>query len=376
MDKFNLIEKPWIPCLMLETNETEDLSLLDTLTQAHKIKEITDNSPLVVVSLHRFLLAILHSNFGPKTFEIWKELWRKGYWDAEKLKEYFDKYENRFNLFDDERPFYQYPKVEKKGGENADIAPFELLMQEKASGNNATLFDHSFVANSQIFPSEIAARYLIARHAYSFAGGVGFPFNLGNSTLVAGFSVLAIGDNLFETLALNLVKYPHEDTFIYETDEDEEKDMPFWERENLNQATKRDKNGTMARGYLDYLTWQSRRIKLIPTEDLKGVISCQHQQNFKLSDDFKSFDPFKVYVKSTNKKNKRGFKPIDFQENKGVWRDSHTLFRQAKSIKTRSSLFSHLATIGKYIADGEIIGEKKYTFAIFGLINDQASVSQ
>lgn len=376
MDKFNLIEKPWIPCLMLETNETEDLSLFDTLTKAHKIKEITDNSPLVVVSLHRLLLAILHRNFGPKTFEIWKELWRKGYWDAEKLKEYFDEYENRFNLFDSERPFYQYPEVKKADGVNADIAPFELLMQEKASGNNATLFDHSFVANSQVFPPNIAARYLIARQAYSFAGGVGFPFNLGNSTLVAGFSTFAIGNNLFETLALNLVRYPHEDTFIYETDEDEEPDMPFWERKNLDQAIKRDKNGTMARGYLDYLTWQSRRIKLISNEDLQVVKSCQHQQNFKLSDDFKSFDPFKVYVKSTNKKNKKGYKPIDFQENKSLWRDSHTLFRQANSIKGRSSLFSHLATIGKFIADGEIDGEKKYSFAIFGLINDQASVSQ
>ncbi len=376
MDKFNLIEKPWIPCLMLETNETKELSLFDTLTQAHKIKEIADNSPLVVVSLHRFLLAILHRNFGPKTFEIWKELWRNGKWDAETLKDYFVKHKNRFNLFDNERPFYQYPEVKKADGENADFAPLELLMQEKASGNNATLFDHSFVANSQVFPPEVAARYLIARQAYSFAGGVGFPFNLGNSTLVSGFSVLAIGDNLFETLALNLVRYPHEATFIYETDEDEEPDMPFWERETLDQATVRDKDGTMARGYLDYLTWQSRRIKLIPTEDLQGVNLCQHQQNFKLSDDFKSFDPFKVYVESTNKKNKRGYKPIDFQENKSLWRDSHTLFKQANSINGRSSLFDHLGTIRKFIADGEIDGKKKYSFAIFGLINDQASVSQ
>lgn len=376
MDKFNLIEKPWVPCLMLETNETKDLSLFDTLTQAHKIKEITDNSPLVVVSLHRFLLAILHSNFGPKTFEIWKELWRNGKWDEEKLKDYFDEYKNRFNLFDDERPFYQYPIVKKAGGTDADIAPIELLMQEKASGNNATLFDHSFADNLQNLPPNVATRYLLARQSFSFAGGVGFPFRLANSTMVSGYSVLAVGNNLFETLALNFVRYPHEDTFIYETDEDEAPDMPFWERKNLEQATARDKDGTMARGYLDYLTWQSRRIKLIPTEDLQGVQLCQQQQNFKLSDDFMSLDPFKVYVESTNKKNKRGYKPLDFQENKSLWRDSHTLFKQANSIKNRSSLFDHLATIGSFIADGEIEGRKKYSFAIFGLINDQASVSQ
>lgn len=376
MDKFNLIKKPWIPCLMLETNKTENLSLFDTLAKAHEIKEINDNSPLVVVSLHRFLLAILHSNFGPKTYEIWKQLWRRKSWDAEKLKDYFEKFEDRFNLFDDERPFYQYPEVKKAGNVNADIEPFELLMQERASGNNATLFDHSFASNLQICPPDIAARYLLARQAYSFAGGVGFPFRLANSTLVSGFTVLAIGNNLFETLALNLVRYPHEKTFLYETDEDEEQDMPFWERNVLREATTRDKDGTSVCGYLDYLTWQSRRIKLIPTEDFTGVKFCQHQQNFKLSDDFKSFDPFKVYVKSTNKKNKRGYKPVDFQADKSLWRDSHTLFKQAKSIKDRSSLFDHLANIGKFISDGEIEGDKTYAFAIFGVINDQASVSQ
>lgn len=376
MDKFNLIEKPWIPCLMLETNETEDLSLFGVLTQSHKIKEITDNSPLVVVSLHRFLLAILHRNFGPKTFEIWKELWRKGHWDAEKLRSYFDKYEDRFNLFDDEKPFYQYPEIKKAKGEEAEIKPLEYLMQEKASENNATLFDHSFSANSLAFSPKIAIRYLLVRHLFSFSGGVSFPFRFANSTLVSGFSVLAIGNNLFETLALNLVRYPHENTFTYETDEDEEPDMPFWERKTLDQATPRDNNGTIPRGYLDYLTWQSRRIKLLPTEDFQGVKSCQLQQNYKLSDDFMSLDPFKVYVKSTNKNNKRGYKPIDFQENKSLWRDSHTLFKQANSIKDRSSLFSHLATIGKFVADDEIEGKKKYSFSIFGLINDQASVSQ
>ncbi len=263
MNKFNLTEEPWIPCLMLETNEPKDLSLFEVLRQAHEIKEITDDSPLVVVSLHRLLLAILHRNFGPKSFDDWKELWRKECWDAKKLKSYFDNCKDRFNLFDEERPFYQYPVIKSSGtGEEASFKPLEYLMQEKASGNNGTLFDHSFEANPQSFTFETATCYLIARQAFSFAGtGCKYPFGFANSTLISGFSVLAIGNNLFETLALNLVRYPHEKTFIYETDEDEQMDMPFWERSKLDQATSKDAKGTIPRGYLDYLTRQSRKIK-------------------------------------------------------------------------------------------------------------------
>jgi CRISPR system Cascade subunit CasA len=93
MNKFNLIEEPWIPCLMLKTNKIELLSLFDTLTQAHDIKEIADNSPLVVVSLHRLLLAILHRKFGPTSFDNWKELWQRGQsegWNADILRAYFE----------------------------------------------------------------------------------------------------------------------------------------------------------------------------------------------------------------------------------------------------------------------------------------------
>ena len=118
------------------------------------------------------------------------------------------------------RPFYQYPKVGKKDNKEADIVPIAVLMQEKATGNNATLFDHSFEANSRSYPPTVATRCLIARQSFSFAGGVSFPFNFSNGLLISGFSVLATGENLFETLALNLVIY-HRDKPIPIQDDDE-----------------------------------------------------------------------------------------------------------------------------------------------------------
>ncbi len=373
MDKFNLIKEPWIPCLMLETSETKDLNLLDVLTQAHKIKEITDNSPLVVVSLHRFLLAILHRNFGPKSFKNWKELWRKGKWDEEKLKSYFDKYEDRFNLFDDERPFYQYPKVEGAAGKAPKIAPFATLMEEKAGGNNATLFDHSFDSSPQGFPPRVAARYLIARQAFSIGFGKSYPFYFKDSTLIRGFSILAVGKNLFESLALNLIVYRKDKPIPNQQDEEGNSlDRPFWERENLAQATEKDKNGNLPLGYLDYLTWQSRRIRLLPYQEKKIVKQVQLQQNFRIVDKY-LFDPFKTYSAVEGE----GWKTMKLIPDKALWRNSHSILHQFDNAKARSGKFyrspqviNHLSQVAIAIDDGEIEGNENYEFAVYGIATD------
>ena len=76
MPEFNLVDQPWIPCLQRDGGKPQELSLRDTLIGAHEIRELFDNSPLVTVSLHRLLLAILHRNFGPASFGEWKELWQ------------------------------------------------------------------------------------------------------------------------------------------------------------------------------------------------------------------------------------------------------------------------------------------------------------
>ena len=92
---FNLVDKPWLPVVWLDGTAGE-VGLRDALVRAHEIRELVDGSPLVTVSLHRLLLAILHRNFGPTSFEAWKALWRQGRWDAEKLDSYFTQWRHRF----------------------------------------------------------------------------------------------------------------------------------------------------------------------------------------------------------------------------------------------------------------------------------------
>ena len=92
---FNLISDPWIPCIDLEGRERE-LNLGQTLARAHRLREILDNSPLVTVSLHRFLLAILHRYYGPKNEETWIALWQQGRFDGAPLESYWERWRSRF----------------------------------------------------------------------------------------------------------------------------------------------------------------------------------------------------------------------------------------------------------------------------------------
>lgn len=384
MGKFNLIDEPWIPCVMLKNNEFKELGLFDTLSRAHEIKEITDNSPLVVVSLHRLLLAILHRNFGPESFDAWKELWKRGQWDAEKLKSYFNEWQDRFFLFDNDRPFYQYREITKAGGQGADYAPVQILMQEKVAGNNATLFDHSFDAISQDTSFAIAARYLVTRQAYSIALGKSYPFYLSDSGLVRGFSVLAFGDNLFQTLALNgLVSRRDKPMPIEEDENGKSLDKPYWERDEADRATesdfveitekgkrKRTQRSQIPLGYLDYLTWQSRQIRFV--SEGEQIRHCQIQQNFKLGGE-DLFDPFKAYSASPNE----GWKVRNLNPFKALWRNSDTLFQQFDNVPGRAGkfyrrplVFNHLAQVSAAIRSGEICGRPLYAFGVFGITTE------
>ncbi|HEV7377859.1 MAG TPA: type I-E CRISPR-associated protein Cse1/CasA [Pyrinomonadaceae bacterium] len=353
---FNLPGERWIPCV-LHDGQQEDLSLLDALTRAPEVREVFDESPLVTVALHRLLLAVLHRNFGPANFKAWQSLWRAGKWDTEKLIAYFQQWRDSFDLFDNERPFYQVQMMN-----DAEHHPAVLLKQEAATGNNATLFDHSFSdAPTPLSPAE-AARYLVARQAFSIGGGVGKPFNLCGATLTRGISLLALGDNLFETLALNLLVY-NEEKPIANTSHD----LPAWEH---RRPAIPQKEGTPVSGYLDYLTWQSRRIHLIPEGEPIVVRRCQIQQNLRLPEAPLIFDPFKCYLLDKDK----GFRPLPLSTSKALWRDSHTLFQQSaqtgKSAAKRPELFNQLARIDQARDEGLIEARKIYALTAYGFATD------
>ncbi len=349
MSSFNLVDEPWIPGIASDGSR-QRASLRDVLCNAHAIREIHDPSPLVTVALHRLLLAILHRVFGPKSSADWKLLWQRGQWDATALELYLTTWKHRFDLFDTWRPFGQVPRMAEAG-----VRPIAALLLEAASGNNATLFDHGKVEGVEAIPAGRAACYLLAYQAFAIGLGNSRPFDLKDGPLTRGLNVLAYGDNLFETTALNLTSEAFWPAFQESAD-----DAPFWERDSLPEP---DERGTFPLGRTDYLTWLSRRIHLVPQGSPSRVAWCQIQQNYRLATVPIRWDPFKRYKRD----DKGVWSPEGLAADKAVWRDCHALLHMKLPDGSRPEVLDWLGKVNQWREAGEIVARPQYQLAIFGL---------
>ena len=253
---FNLIREPWIPCLMAG-GERISFGIREVLGNAHHVRDIEGDTPLVSAALHRLLIAIVHRNVEVDSVEAWAALWESEGLDIHAFDEYFRQWERRFDLFDPVRPFYQVSSLDR----SVSTSSARLLFHQ---ANNATLFSHLREDRPPALAPAVAARLLVSLMAFDF-GGTKTGGSAKAAPLNRGAVVLAKGQNLFETLALNLCRYAPEEGKPWDFDRDG--DMPAWERKAETVKGERSLDG-----YLDLLTWQSRRILLIPEEGDCGDI--------------------------------------------------------------------------------------------------------
>jgi CRISPR system Cascade subunit CasA len=380
---FNLIDSKWIPCI-LPGGEREKFSIKETFERSSAIQEIFDPSPLVTVAIHRLLLAILHRNFGPANETEWAKLWNdgKGNWDTTKLNSYLDIWRNRFDLFDENYPFYQCATIpvsatDAKGKPKSYAKSISNMVHELATGDNATLFDHSVEDVTRSVSSAEAACLLVAFQSFAVGGLITFESgqdrkkfgSADNAPLVKGAIILVKGEDLFQTLMLNLHKYNRYDAEPFEIDRD---DAPVWECEkNLLRAER-------PKGLLDLLTWQSRRIKLIPEQDNNGqtiVAQVVIMKGNQFPDGFYLYDKepmlaFREVLKPS--KGQAPYPPLAFQEEKALWRDSLSLFKAAGNSKTKPKI---ICWLGELAEEGKIPWSTTYQLALLGLVTSKAKVS-
>lgn len=317
MNRYSLWDSPWIPGLDL-SGQPRKLSLRDALVQADQLREVFDPSPLIVGAVSRLLHAVLYRVFSPWNQKDWEGLWKSGKFCSRQLDEYGNIYANRFDLLNPERPFYQVPKEE-----GVKEHPISALALEAASGNNPTLFDHGKIEGQDWMPLDRAACYLVAHQSFAVGGGVSKPFNRMDSTLTKGILVHAAGRNLFESLLLNLIPLVYWERYVPSPHGN---DCPFWE---IDDPPEPERKGTIPRGPLHYLTWQSRRIYLCVDETKSNVVGCQIQQRYALPRTGEKIDPYKPYIKS----DKEGWQPLKLDRERAVWRHSHVLLQRGQKIE-------------------------------------------
>jgi len=355
---YDLRYEPWIGCEFPDGTHRH-MGFVELFEKAHEIVRFYHDNPLAEASLMRILLALTHRIVdGPKDKRAWKEAYGKGRFDEKALRGYFEKWADRFDLFSPEYPFMQTAGlsfVDEKSKLPKEPLPLSLLVHHIASGNNVTLFDHSLDDFPAAYVPSEAVYVVLVSNAYGL-GGIhkkssnlfGYEQNCKHGSQVNGYQVFVAGETLFETLMLNTLTEQFAKPIGFGTS-----DAPYWE------SPIKESGEVLPRGYLDYLTFTGRHLRLIP--DTTGDVSRVH---FACGRSFAV--PFKEPFIPTQT-TKEGERALNFSLEKALWRDSNTLFRYSGE-EFVIAPFAQLKSLGS-----RELARRTYSVNGYGIINDKAS---
>lgn len=366
MTSFNLVVEPWLPCLVRD-GPPRELSLREALLRAHELESLNDASPLNTAALHRLLLAIVHRVFGPADRHAWAALWKRGHFPAEPLEQYLSAWQHRFDLFDAKRPFYQDASIDPQSA-----GPITRLLPEQASEGAPTLFDHSLDAALTPLAPSAAARALVAYQAFALGGTVSrekgdSPSDIA-APLVKGAVTLVRGPTLFHTLLLNAVRYdPTRDQPFHTQGED----RPAWEHDHAARPGER-----WPAGYLDYLTWQSRRIRLFLADEAgqMGVTRVAIWKGCRLPEQWQPWtrEPMLAFKRRQQAKaNDMPWLPVGFTDHRVLWRDSLALVQSVADQTVRPRV---LEWVNGLVEDELLDQAATLPLDILGMQSNQARV--
>lgn len=382
---FHLSKLPCVPVLD-SRGRSLSLSLRDTLVNAHTVKEIQHDSPVVAAALIRLLVAILTDIHQIRRPSQWPEVWRRLAFDTVAIDVYFQKYRDRFDLFDKRYPFFQCAALEDENPINLNLLACEL-----SSGNNPTLFDHSLDSQEHDYSPAGAFHLLVATQSFALAGLLRRTTRFTDDVeplywqsayggaLIPGAMIWLTGDNLFETLCLNLApleKLESEDD-VPETEED----RPIWRNDKPEILRDRLEGKKLVKvspsGTLDRLTFQSRLIRLLPMQDAGSIIVRRAAFNHGRSlpeTSHSSFDPMLAYRPSK----KEGWMVNRLSAQRSSWRDAHALIGlnehadgKLNRVTPRALKLLHMSLANS--VEG-LDPHRSLCLNVAGLANDQAKI--
>lgn len=265
--EFNLLDEPWIR-VMTEDCIVVERSLMQVLLNSHQYQRLAGELPTQDVALLRLLLAILQTVFyrvDPEgeddpiedraaAIRRWQALWNAGRFPVQPIRTYLETWKDRFWLFHQEHPFYQVPaaalgtkfKASKLNGELSESAHKMRLFPLRDGEEKETL---SYAE---------AARWLVTLIGFDDSASTKKETGTGTGWLGDRVNVYAIGENLFETLMLNLV-FLKDGRYVWA------ENIPAWEQPTMTTAKKREI--PLPDNQAELLTLQSRRLILSREEN-------------------------------------------------------------------------------------------------------------
>lgn len=225
--EFNLLDVPWIRVIQPDCS-VKEVSLTDALVNAHTYCDLRGELATQDIAVQRLLLAVLHTVFervdadgnpSPPLSKLsrkdiknrWKTLWDLGHFPAEPIQTYLNGQHEKFWLFHPERPFWQIPEI-KKGTKPTEYGAKKLNGELLESGDKQRSKPRLFSMFSGNEKNELtypqAIRWLLYINAFDDSSSKPTPGKNLPSTGTGWLGQLglisAVGNNLFETLMLNL----------------------------------------------------------------------------------------------------------------------------------------------------------------------------
>jgi len=342
---FNLIDDNFIRI----EDEPTTVSIRYLFENAHKLKNLSDPDPLVKASQMRFLLAMTQSIFKINNLDDWGDVWEQKEFSLDQLTKYFDKYRDKFNLFDKHSPFYQ--SIGAKSTKEKSICLLEMHQS-----NESSLYCNGLNLSRQRSSSEIA-RSLLSYSCFVIGTGRGnycqTPLNY--STKKNVYMCFIEGQNLFETLLFNTIS-------LNDIKFDHSKEIPIWESENVT-----DYRG----GFLSYLTFSPKEIFIDSTTEKQSFYQRDYLDFAKKESRNNYEEYFSIledpYCPYSGLGDKRGVIKLDRCQK--VWRDWLSFVSKKKNIDLK--VYSNFLNIkDEYLEDDKAVSFWAMNVVIGGSMNN------
>jgi CRISPR system Cascade subunit CasA len=347
---FDLTQKPWIP-VVNQDGLYQEVSLLELFAQWETLRELQADNPPTTLALHRFLLALLHWVYkGPEDEQDWKYIRDD---NGEEAIAYLKEHKDCFGLLHPDCPFMQDPTL------TVDMAG-EIYQAYVLHGNNtSTVFCHEHQWSGDSLDIAAAARLVLRLHVFDVGGRkTGSSVSAGVIPTMDAANVLARGTTLKETLLLNLIRYDGED-YPFPSKGD---DLPAWERD-LQPAQER-----VPAGYIDYLTFQWRRVRLFFEDDRAVKVAVHAGDRLPKSHSPADYEMAIAYTKNPKKPGDRYTVRLDL--NRSLWRDS-TAFLQSSGKWSDAGIGPKIITWIAELQQAKLVPEW-FNLQVLGLTVDNA----
>lgn len=329
MSTFNLIDEPWIPVLTAD-GEQITVGIRTALTEAPTLLRVAAELPTIDIAIQRLLQAILLRVVPslPKNkderAELWGDWWQAGSLPGKAIDAYLSKWHDRFDLFDDEFPFFQVPGLSLPKGGGSGL---EKIMADVPAGTKFFTVRSGQALTSLSFAE--AARWIIHTQAFDCAGiksGVvgddrvkgGRSYSLGYPAWSGTLGLISLeGENLAETLLLNL------DLTATSID-----DAPAWE--SAPQRIASDAIYPTPIGAAQAWTWPSRMIRLIRDGDVVVDVILSNGERLG-PQNLNGVEPMASWKLSDAQTKKLGmtvFMPVGHEPGRAAWRGLSGLLAQ------------------------------------------------